>query len=493
MNNKKSKNLTSISDLVKPIVKPKKTKIEISASVSDLIKCKKYKTETSTSSVSDLIRSGKRKAETSALIKCKKSKNEIKSKEPKMADLIKLRKRYLYPCCCIRCNGTEVDFRTQENHTKDESLWKSEDVRKNQEDTIVARKQKKSIITQDVNPTKERERTSSPNPYFSQQNSGFDPFNEDTDPSRPNDNENIRTLFSSLSSSKPSYFHVPALNENDDEYIEQNEDEDKEDENRNDDEYIYQDEDDEDEDDEDGDYGDNDNEDSDIENLFASPEVDSDEIFVMESLNDSMVTEIILWAFKFQQRFRLSDTALEALIKFLHVVHTRLDKSKSENFPSSLYLAKKMLNIFQPKMQLAVCSNCHKLHNVKNIVEYKEEGKTAIANCQHEEFPNNSVPGRRNKCNNTLSTLKKKKDGIIAVPRMLYPKPSIRQQLSMLYQRPGFEDMMKLSGIQREEVNIYSDIYDGKVWKTFPFDGSTFFTPETAMTHLGLLFNLDWF
>jgi len=48
-----------------------------------------------------------------------------------------------------------------------------------------------------------------------------------------------------------------------------------------------------------------------------------------------------------------------------------------------------MLNIFQPKMQLAVCSDCHKLHNVKNIVEYKEEGKTAIA---HEEFLNNSVP-----------------------------------------------------------------------------------------------------
>ena len=144
-------------------------------------------------------------------------------------------------------------------------------------------------------------------------------------------------------------------------------------------------------------------------------------------------------------------------------------------------------------MQLAVCSNCHKLHNVKNIVEYKEEGKTAIANCLHEEFPNNSVPSRRNKCNNPLSILKKKKDGTIAIPRILYPKPSIRQQLSILYQRPFFENMLELSGIQREGVNIYSDIYDGKVWKTFPFNGNTFFTPETATTHLGLLINLDWF
>jgi hypothetical protein len=52
---------------------------------------------------------------------------------------------------------------------------------------------------------------------------------------------------------------------------------------------------------------------------------------------------------------------------------------------------------------------------------------------------------------------------------------------------------MKLSGVQREENNIYSDIYDGKVWKTFPFDGSTFFTSNTAASHLGLLFNLNWF
>ncbi|PKB95519.1 hypothetical protein RhiirA5_507274, partial [Rhizophagus irregularis] len=83
----------------------------------------------------------------------------------------------------------------------------------------------------------------------------------------------------------------------------------------------------------------------------------------MESLNDSIETEIILWVFKFQQRFRLPDIALEVLIKFLHIVLTRLDKSQFKNFPASLYLAKKMLNIFQPKMQLAVCNNCHKLYN----------------------------------------------------------------------------------------------------------------------------------
>jgi len=152
MNNKKSKTFTSVSDLVKP----KKTKIETSASVSDLIKSKKTKIETS-ASVSDLIKSKKTKIEISTsvsdLIKSKTA-NSIKSKKPKMANLIKPRKRYLYLCHCICCDGAEVDFRTQENHTNDESLWNSEDTRKNQEDTITARKQKRLIIIQDVNLTK---------------------------------------------------------------------------------------------------------------------------------------------------------------------------------------------------------------------------------------------------------------------------------------------------------------------------------------------------
>ena len=142
-------------------------------------------------------------------------------------------------------------------------------------------------------------------------------------------------------------------------------------------------------------------------------------------------------------------------------------------------------------MQLAACTECHKLRNVKDVIAYKEEGKAAVMNCLHKEFPNNP---RNHQCNNPLSVLKKNKYATIAVPRMLYPKPSIRQQLSMLYQRPGFENMLKLSGVQREGHNIYSDIYDGEVWKTFPSsDGSLFFTTETATTHLGLLFNLDWF
>ncbi|EXX52545.1 hypothetical protein RirG_252050 [Rhizophagus irregularis DAOM 197198w] len=163
------------------------------------------------------------------------------------------------------------------------------------------------------------------------------------------------------------------------------------------------------------------------EGLFASPIIDSDEkVFELGNLDDSINTEIILWVFKFQQRYRLSDIALEALIKFLHILLIRINKSQFEGFPTSIYKAKKLLGIIQPKMCMAVCTSCHKLHSAKDIIAYQKEGNVAVMNCLHEEFADNPILKCRNKCNNPLLTLKKNKNGIIAVSHMLYLKPSIR-------------------------------------------------------------------
>ncbi|CAB4444502.1 unnamed protein product [Rhizophagus irregularis] len=236
MNNKKSKieTFNSVSDLVKH----KKSKIETSTSVSDLVKPRKSKIETS-ASVSDLIKSKKTKIEISTsvsnLIKSKTA-NSIKSKKPKMADLIKPRKRYLYPCHCIRCDGAEVDFRTQENHTNDET------------------------------------------------------------PDENKDND--------------EYIYYNEEEENDDDEDDGDEDDGDEDDGDENERRLYEEEDDDDD-------GDDDDEEEDIEEFFSSPEIGNDEVFVMESLNDSIETEIILWVFKFQQRFRLPDIALEVLNKIL--------------------------------------------------------------------------------------------------------------------------------------------------------------------------------
>jgi len=83
----------------------------------------------------------------------KKYLYETETSVTSVTDLLKPKKKYLYLCDCICCNGAEVDSRTRKKHMKDEILWKSEDTRKNQENTIMARKQKKSSIEiHDANP-----------------------------------------------------------------------------------------------------------------------------------------------------------------------------------------------------------------------------------------------------------------------------------------------------------------------------------------------------
>src|SRR6185436_1174 len=109
--------------------------------------------------------------------------------------------------------------------------------------------------------------------------------------------------------------------------------------------------------------------------------------------------------------------------------------------------------IFQPKLRMAVCTNCHKLYDSKIVCNNMENIKLAIMHCRYEEYPNNPTPSQKNLCNNELSSLKKNMKNMVAIPKMLYPKPSIKQQLSILYQRSGFEKMLDQLGTRNYDSN----------------------------------------
>ena len=80
---------------------------------------------------------------------------------------------------------------------------------------------------------------------------------------------------------------------------------------------------------------------------------------------------------------------------------------------------------------------------------------------------------------------------------MTFPMPSLKKQLITMYQRPGFEESLRKWTNRSSENGLYSDIYDGKIWKTFPSSlddpDSRFFTPETADSNLDIMINLNWF
>ena len=326
-----------------------------------------------------------------------------------------------------------------------------------------------------------------------------------SDASDENEKENEKLVIASSSRTRNNQFREPFQDEiqdifdNNDLYnirdVELVDDLDNDDDNANSNDYdVDSDDEDVNSEDDDADSDDKGNEESDNEGLFTAPNFEDDgNNYESIELDNSLDTEIILWLFKFQQRYRVSDMVLEALIKFLSNTLNLIDDIRFRNFPVSLFLVKKKLRLFQPKLRISVCTKCHKLYNSKAITNYKENDKLAIMHCNYEEFPNNTITPNKKLCNNELTILKKNKNKMVAIPRMLYPKPSIKQQLSIMYQRPDFERMLKLSGTRNYNDTYYADIYDGNVWKTFPFDGSRFFSPETASSNLGLLINLNWF
>ena len=195
-----------------------------------------------------------------------------------VADLVKPTKKYLYLCYCNLCKGEEVDSRTQEKHTREKNLWKSEEARKRQENVIVARKQKKASTPTPLDVTsKKRKRVShytpnsNPNPF-----QDFPQLLNEVPPQW--DNEDFLQLDNEehVLPSNPSHFRIPAstLENNSDNYFDEEND-------------SYD------------DNVDQENDEDNIEDFFASPEFNDEEIFGMESLNDSIDTEIIIWLFKF--------------------------------------------------------------------------------------------------------------------------------------------------------------------------------------------------
>ena len=66
-----------------------------------------------------------------------------------------------------------------------------------------------------------------------------------------------------------------------------------------------------------------------------------------------------------------------------------------------------------------------------------------------------------------------------------------------MYQRSDFEELLQKWTNRDSETGLYSNIYDEKVWKTFPSSlndsNSQFFTAENSDSHLGLMINLNWF
>ena len=232
----------------------------------------------------------------------------------------------------------------------------------------------------------------------------------------------------------------------------------------------------------------------DLNKQFSAPDFDNTAETSDTRANFSD-TWILLWIFKYQSRFQLSDLAIDALIKFFKLILSDVDKNRFENFPPSAHMAKKLMGLFRKSKVYAVCPECNKLFNPTEVSTSSADASTK---CNHVEFPNHPMKSQRKSCNTDLLKKVPIAKGYIWRPIMIYPLPCLKTQLVALYQRTGFEELLRKWTNRGVNQGLMFDIYDGDIWKTFPSqhdipDPSPFFTPESADSHLGIMLNLDWF
>ena len=72
----------------------------------------------------------------------------------------------------------------------------------------------------------------------------------------------------------------------------------------------------------------------------------------------------------FCKGFNIPEIATELLIQFIKLLLTETSSSYYEEFPGSLYLARKVLGLKDQYHEFAVYSKCHKLYNKKEVEEF---------------------------------------------------------------------------------------------------------------------------
>ncbi|GBB89973.1 hypothetical protein RclHR1_16820005 [Rhizophagus clarus] len=215
--------------------------------------------------------------------------------------------------------------------------------------------------------------------------------------------------------------------------------------------------------DEDNDFSDN------FENyshpMFDIPDI-SDTPDISELPTDELIKGILIWIMKFRSSHNIPNTAIEELIQFIKIILKVCKNINYESFPNSLYMLRKKLGLFDRFTQFAACQKCHKLYKKEEIIS---KDNNTVMKCSHVEFPN-SATKRLKQCRTPLGKKISLNNSISIVPELIYPVSSIQQQLSSMFKRPGFEELLRH-------------------WTR----SNNFFRPDKADAHLGLMMNLDWF
>jgi len=221
---------------------------------------------------------------------------------------------------------------------------------------------------------------------------------------------------------------------------------------------------------------------------------------VERSLTDSCLAlaqasalHILKWRLQFPS---VSENGTESILALINtilksagtILQSDEMKQLSKAFPTSLYKVRKLLGIDRDDFfKYFVCKKCTKIYLRPEIFS---QGVSDGKLCHYQPFPD------KPSCETVLVKRVKTEKGYLSYPIDCFCYRPLISQLRSMVARPG--SLAKFESWRQRVVRpgVYSDIYDGEVWRTLevPGDGYPFFNQSgDSVVHIGLGCNIDWF
>ena len=203
--------------------------------------------------------------------------------------------------------------------------------------------------------------------------------------------------------------------------------------------------------------------------------------------------------FMFQSLFRLSDTALNALVTFLAMFLRSLSnrfpgipKSFLEKFPSNLRLARKQIGHSNTFRRYVCCPSCRSNYNWNDCILTLSNGDVESKRCHFIQFPNHPQTHHRKPCDTILmKKVKLPNSKVTLYPKMIYTYKSIIDSLQEMLYRQDFLQKCEAWRSLPYQSGAYRDIYDGRIWKDFQNPDSVPFL--SVSNNFAFQINVDWF
>ena len=216
----------------------------------------------------------------------------------------------------------------------------------------------------------------------------------------------------------------------------------------------------------------------------------------VSKLTRGIVIIVTLW----QSVFKISDAALEAILKLISALLKLLAGSAStvitllaSSMPSSIYMLRKHSKHEECEkfMEYVVCPSCYSLYKFENCLE-NINGSDVPKTCSYIKFPHHPLPSYRKPCNASLLKKIHLSNGRIEYrPRYVYAYQPPKASLQRLLNRPGFADKLEWWRNRDTSENQLSDVYDGDIWREFLSEKHNYYLKFKR--NYGVMLNFDFF